>query len=180
MMRVIILLVGLTLAGSKISLADDIREPTVGAPGRIDQVVLPGTELAAKPINERSPMVVRIMEVYPHGDAFRYDLQFVGLEPGDFDLSNWLVRRDDSSTDDLPPIPVTIRSLLPPGQVEPNQLETGWIPKLGGYRQVMVLATTFTVGCVALSLYLLPRLKGAIVGLQWAKKLHGFGASHRG
>lgn len=40
----------------------------------------------------------------------------------------------------------------------------------------MVLASVFTVGCVALSLYLLPRLKGAIVGLQWAKRLHGFGA----
>lgn len=39
----------------------------------------------------------------------------------------------------------------------------------------MVLATTFTVGCVALSLYLLPRLKGAIVGLQWAKRMNGFG-----
>ena len=39
----------------------------------------------------------------------------------------------------------------------------------------MVLATSFTVGCVALSLYLLPRLKGAIVGLQWAKRLYGFG-----
>lgn len=41
----------------------------------------------------------------------------------------------------------------------------------------MVLATTFTLGCVALSLYLLPRLKGAIVGLQWAKEMYGFGPS---
>ena len=41
----------------------------------------------------------------------------------------------------------------------------------------MVLASVFTVGCVALSLYLLPRLKGAIVGLQWAKRMHGFGAA---
>ena len=40
----------------------------------------------------------------------------------------------------------------------------------------MVLASVFTVGCVGLSLYLLPRLKGAIVGLQWAKRMHGFGA----
>ncbi len=38
----------------------------------------------------------------------------------------------------------------------------------------MVLATVFTVGCVALSLYMLPRLKGAIVGFQWAKRMHGF------
>ena len=39
----------------------------------------------------------------------------------------------------------------------------------------MVLASGLSVGCVALSLYLLPRLKGAIVGLQWAKRMHGFG-----
>lgn len=39
----------------------------------------------------------------------------------------------------------------------------------------LVLATVFSVGCVALSLFLLPRLKGSIVGLQWAKRMHGFG-----
>lgn len=41
----------------------------------------------------------------------------------------------------------------------------------------MVLASVSAVGAVALSLYLLPRLKGAIVGLQWAKRMHGFGAA---
>ena len=39
----------------------------------------------------------------------------------------------------------------------------------------LVLFTIFAVGCVALSLYLLPRLKGAIVGFQWARRMHGFG-----
>ncbi len=39
----------------------------------------------------------------------------------------------------------------------------------------LVLATVFSVGTVALSLYLLPRLKGALVGVQWAKRMHGFG-----
>ncbi len=38
----------------------------------------------------------------------------------------------------------------------------------------LVLFTFFAVGCVTLSLYLLPRLKGAIVAYQWAKQLHGF------
>ncbi len=28
---------------------------------------------------------------------------------------------------------------------------------------------------VLLSLYLLPRLKGAVIGLQWANRMHGFG-----
>ena len=39
-----------------------------------------------------------------------------------------------------------------------------------------VLAAVFTTGCVALSLYLLPRLKGVVVAIQWAKLMHGFGA----
>ena len=39
----------------------------------------------------------------------------------------------------------------------------------------LVLFTIFSVGCIALSLYLLPRLKGAIIGFQWARRLHGFG-----
>jgi len=40
----------------------------------------------------------------------------------------------------------------------------------------LIMATGFSVGCVALSLYLLPRLKGLMVGLQWAKRMHGFGS----
>jgi uncharacterized protein (DUF983 family) len=40
----------------------------------------------------------------------------------------------------------------------------------------LLLASIFTIGCVALSLYLLPRLKGLIVAVQWAKRMHGFAA----
>ena len=39
----------------------------------------------------------------------------------------------------------------------------------------LVLASIFSAGCIGLSLYLLPRLKGVIVAIQWAKRLHGFG-----
>jgi uncharacterized protein (DUF983 family) len=39
----------------------------------------------------------------------------------------------------------------------------------------LILFTIFAVGCIGLSLYLLPRLKGVVVGLQWAKQMHGFG-----
>lgn len=38
----------------------------------------------------------------------------------------------------------------------------------------LVLATILTVACVALSLYLLPRLKGLVVGIQWSRRMHGF------
>ncbi len=41
--------------------------------------------------------------------------------------------------------------------------------------EAWVMALGLSVFFVALSLYLLPRLKGAFVGLQWAKRMHGFG-----
>ena len=41
-------------------------------------------------------------------------------------------------------------------------------------QEPMVLASIFTVGTVAASLYLLPRFKGFMVGFQWAKRMHGF------
>jgi uncharacterized protein (DUF983 family) len=46
---------------------------------------------------------------------------------------------------------------------------TKWRP------EPLEMAVGFTLGTVALSLYLLPRLKGALVALQWAKRMHGFG-----
>jgi uncharacterized protein (DUF983 family) len=38
----------------------------------------------------------------------------------------------------------------------------------------LVLFSVFAVGCVALSLYLLPRLKGAVVAFQWSRQMDGF------
>ena len=45
---------------------------------------------------------------------------------------------------------------------------TTWRP------EPLVLLTIFAVGSTALTLYLLPRLKGVIVAFQWARGMHGF------
>jgi len=45
---------------------------------------------------------------------------------------------------------------------------TAWRP------EPLTLFSIFAVGCITLSLYLLPRLKGAVVGFQWARQMHGF------
>ncbi|MFT5301217.1 MAG: hypothetical protein ACI814_002002 [Mariniblastus sp.] len=119
---------------------EDQRNPTVGAAGLIEELVLPGSELIGKPLAGGDSIVVRVLRVAPHGDSFRYDIRFYGMEPGKFDLAKWMERKDGSTTDDLPEIDVEIVSLLPPGQIEPNGLETGWLPSLGGYRNVMVAA----------------------------------------
>lgn len=39
----------------------------------------------------------------------------------------------------------------------------------------LVLTAVFSVATVALSLWLLPRIKGAFVALQWSRRMHGFG-----
>ncbi|CAN5917066.1 hypothetical protein BH23PLA1_BH23PLA1_36970 [soil metagenome] len=139
---------GLTLALVSNLLADDAEGPSVGVPARINQLVLPGTELEAMPLEDRAlPIVLRIAEVFPHGDAFRYDLIYYGLEPGAFDLRDYLLRKDGSSTADLPPIPVTVHSILPPGQIEPNRLEPEGSPFLGGYRAFLIaLGVVWTLG----------------------------------
>ncbi|MEM7319291.1 MAG: DUF983 domain-containing protein [Pseudomonadota bacterium] len=39
----------------------------------------------------------------------------------------------------------------------------------------LTLFAIFAIGCLTLSLYLLPRFKGAIVAYQWARRMNGFG-----
>ncbi len=38
----------------------------------------------------------------------------------------------------------------------------------------LTLFLIFALGCIALSLYLLPRMKGIVVAYQWARRMHGF------
>ena len=40
----------------------------------------------------------------------------------------------------------------------------------------LLLAILSSTAAIALSLFLLPRLKGMMVAFQWAKRMHGFGA----
>ena len=39
----------------------------------------------------------------------------------------------------------------------------------------LTMATVLSIGAVALSLFLLPRMKGMVVAIQWARRMHGFG-----
>ena len=114
--------------------AEDAPAATVGMPRRLTGLVLPGTELEPKPLDDRrAPVVVRVVNAYKHGTAHRYDLEFYGLEPGTFDLRDALRRKDGSPTADLPPIPFTVAASLPPGQALPHELEARRSPSLGGY-----------------------------------------------
>ena len=94
-------------------------------PVDIEQQVLPGPELEPLPVTDKTPVVIRIDAVYPHGTDFRYDFVCYGLEPGEYDLRNYLRRKDGTSASNLPALPFFVQSQLPPGQIEPNKLAFG-------------------------------------------------------
>ncbi len=145
---------GLLLGLGEAVRADDQRRATVGMPARIDQLVLPGPELEARPLDDRkTPVVVRITGVFPHGTAHRYDLVWYGLEPGMFDLKDFLRRKDGSTTKDLPALRVEVQAVLPPGQIVPNPLESSPAPAFGGYKALLIAAGVLWVAGLAAILF---------------------------
>jgi hypothetical protein len=126
-------------------------ETNIGISGRIMQLVLPGPELEAVPLDSKSPVVLRVLAIWPHGTDFRYDLEYYGLDAGHYDLAKYLKHKDGTPVANLPEIPVTIAALLPEGQVQPNPLEPTALPRLGGYEKTMIgLGLVWVVGLVAI------------------------------
>ena len=130
---------------------------TVGMPVEIKQLVLPGSELEAAPISDKSLVVIRVDQVFPHGTARRYDLVCYALEPGEYDLREFLRRKDGSATDDLPSLKFQVASLLPAGQIEPHALSFASLPWLGGYRLLMIVGGAIWIA--GLAWLVIPRRK---------------------
>lgn len=133
----------------------DIPSTPVGMAGRLDQVVLPGSELEAAPITDpKTPIVVRVLATFPHGAHFRYDLEYVGLAAGEYNLCSYLRRKDGSNTGDLPPLKARIEPSLPAGALLPHAPEPAPVPWLGGYRAMSIaLAAAWALGLAAILLW---------------------------
>jgi hypothetical protein len=130
--------------------------------GRLEGVVLPGPKLQARPPAREDKLVLRVARVYPHGSAFRYDLEYDGLEPGTYDLRELLRPEDGSKGVELPPLPVKVDPVLPPGQVLPNTLDVEEGPRVGGYRTLVIAAVVAWVLVLVgvLLSFFLPRRSG--------------------
>ena len=122
--------------------AEENRKPTVGMTGTIEQIVLPGAELQPIPLtDDKTPIVLRILDVFPHGEGqLRYDLEFYGLDPGKYNLADYLQRKDGSAAEGLPEIAVEVMQQLPEGQILPKPLETNPLPFVGGYTMMLIVA----------------------------------------
>lgn len=76
-------------------------------------VVLSGEKLEAAPVGDKSKIILRVQDTFPHGDAHRYDLRYFGFVPGEYDLVQFLRTADGKTPTNLPPIHVTIHGILP-------------------------------------------------------------------
>jgi hypothetical protein len=119
--------------------ADAFIALPVGVPHWSREVVLPGSRLKAAPATIQTPVILRIDSISPHGTDFRYDLEYYGLDPGTYDLTDFMEREDGSSSEGLPALLIRIESALAPGQVKPNPVPTGPLPSVGGYRTFLWL-----------------------------------------
>ncbi len=143
---------GLALSGVvEIAHAEDKASPvaisTVGIAKRIDQIVVPGGKLQAKPLQDRhQAFVLRVIAVYPHGTDNRYDLEFYALEPGEYNLAEYLTRTDANSTEAIPTLSVRVDATLPAGQIAPSKLATSPLPALGGYKAFWFVGALLWLG----------------------------------
>lgn len=150
-----ILLISLFLATS--SLMAEIPTQRLGLPLEILEIYIPGGEVKVTPRRDSTPSLsVRILEVKPAKDGSRYDFEVQGLDPGSYDLSDFLDAPEGTA---LPEITLEIIAELPPGVPSPHEIEKGKLPRLGGYRTTMI---SLGVGWVV----------GLLVIVFWKKRQH--------
>ncbi len=134
-----------------------VTSAAVGMQEKLEGIVLPGPELEVAPITDETPVILRIDAAYPHGDSFRYDIVYSGLEPGEYDVTKFLQRKDGIPVGELRPFNVTITSVLPEGQIEPHGLSYSRLPWLGGYRQLLIMGGVIWIAALAWFVYSRPR-----------------------
>lgn len=127
----------------------EVPSQRVGLPLEISEIYIPGGEVEAKPRRDSDPSLsVRIVERKPAKDGSRYDFEVHGLDPGSYDLADFLEAPEGTA---IPAIPLEITAGLPPGLSTPHGIKPGTLPELGGYRQTMIiLAAVWLAGLAAI------------------------------
>jgi hypothetical protein len=100
-----------------------------------------GPAVAALPVDENSPVVLRIAKQTESGDSTIYEIRYLGTKPGRYDLRSYLRYLDGRSPAELPPMIVSVVSVLPAdhnGQLD--ELAYPSLPRAWPYRAVMIAA----------------------------------------
>lgn len=118
-----------------------------------DRIVLDRGDYLPRPLDDRTPLIVRLGEVAPVEDGFAYRIHFLGFEPGDYRLADFLMLPDGSPAAELGERTFRVGTILPDdhdGSLTPHL--AGTVPWFGGYRVLLVaLAIVWVLGWVALA-----------------------------
>jgi hypothetical protein len=122
--------------------ADDLAlaaQTTIGMEG-VCHVPFSGPPLEAAPLNEKAPLALRIARIEQHDGVPVYELRYIGVRGGQYDLRDYLRRIDGQPLTAMQPIPVQVVELLPDdhdGSLEaPHNLPR---TRLGGYRLALLM-----------------------------------------
>lgn len=134
--------------------AEEAEARGVGMEGEV-RVVLDRGDYVPRPLDDRTPLIVRIESVRPATEGtFTYDLQCIGFEPGPHRLADYLMQPDGSPAESLAGTTFEVRSILPPGHDGSlNALLPQAFPWFGGYRMLLGgLAALWLIGLAVLAL----------------------------
>lgn len=92
---------------------------TIGVEGR-RVVTISGPRLSAIPYTHGDALAVRIAEVEPIKNGYRYDLRYMAYGPGRHDLREYLLDERQQPAAGLPEMPVSVEALL-------AKDESGWL-----------------------------------------------------
>lgn len=129
--------------------AEPVRE--IGIEG-VAEVVLDRGDYLPKPLDDRTPLILRIDSVKPaDGGRFIYQFNYIGFEPGPHRLAEYLMEPDGDPATGVGDAVVTVRSVLPAdhdGSL--TAYVPGAFPWIGGYRALLwSLGAVWVLGLLA-------------------------------
>lgn len=130
-------------------------ERAIGIEGDV-AVALPRGDYQPRPLDDRTPLILRVESVSRGaGGQFNYALHYIGLEPGTYQLSDYLVHPDGSLAKEIGGEVVQVRSVLPPDH---DGVLNAYLPQpfpwFGGYRMLLGLLALLWLAGIAMFIFL--------------------------
>lgn len=117
------------------------------------RIVLDRADYLPRPLDDRTPLIVRLSDVSPVAEGFAYRFHFLGFEPGEYRLADYLMLPDGSPADALGERTFQVGTILPAdhdGSLTPYV--AGTVPWFGGYRAALAaLGVVWVLGWIALA-----------------------------
>ena len=138
-MRVLALMLALALAGPAAASLETGKAHEIGIE-QTTRVVMGRGDYVPRPLDDRTPVIVRLGAVEKREDGFEYRLHLVGFEPGTYPLADYLMRPDGSAAAELADRTFEVRTILPEnhdGMLTPHQPSK--LPWFGGYRLALAV-----------------------------------------